>query len=288
MEPHTFQQGPILRGGFYNPVSLLASPATHGGPLRATISRGSSAPFAAKASAGGAWSEFPESLAATCFDLKKQKCAPAVVTWMPAGLHVIRPEGAPGPICWYVTSHIAAIANRHLQAIRAKAANGECENPYFDFDHSGGTSAEVIEFDWVPNIGVRAHVAWTKEAEAAIVAGRCTSFSPHWISSGGEFLGIRAECGALLSADNSPAFGQRMPSIRPWTCKQAMDFRADAFTRRMDARANALRAAGVELCAVAAFDAIKRERPDLHSAYALRVAIRTELGKDFDLEHAIT
>jgi hypothetical protein len=283
MTAQTFSTGPALRGGFTNPLFPRPDP---GVPLRAIVPR-PLPPRTAAPDASDDWAQFPESLAATVFELKAQKCAPCWITWMPRGVHVIRPNGAPGPVVMQVMSHFAEIANRHLGEIRAKAARGECPNPHFDYDHAGGFAGEVLEFDWAPNCGVRAHVAWSEQAESDIVAGRCKSFSPHWINAGSEFLGIRAECGALLSSDVTPAF-RLMPAVLPWTRHQAMNFRADTFIRRMDRRAVELRAQDVPAPVVEAFEAIKIERPDLHAAYALREAIQREIRADFDLQHCAT
>jgi len=230
-----------------------------------------------------AWT-FPESFAVTCQELRMEKCAPSVITWMPAGRHFIYPIGHRGGrlLEWNVGSGIALVANRHLQAMRAKAAAGQGPVPYFDWEHEYGQSGEPIEFFW-DAWGVRAFVRWSDDANDLIVRGICTSFSPDWINLGQEFLGLRANCGALLSANSKPAFGRKMPAIKPVSKLGDMKLRAKMFLRKVDALATALRKDGTEWPTFKAFETIKSERPELHEAYTLDEAIGKEFVKDFAL-----
>jgi hypothetical protein len=213
-----------------------------------------------------------------------EKCAPSVICWMPAGCHYISPIGHRGGrlLEWNVDSGIALVANRHLQAMRAKAAAGQGPVPYFDWEHEYGRSGEPIEFFW-DAWGVRAFVRWSDDANDLIGRGMCTSFSPDWINLGQDFLGLRANCGALLFSHSKPAFGRRMPAIKPVSKLDDMKLRAKMFLRKVGERATALRKDGTEFPLVEAFETIKSERPELYEAYALDEAIRNEFSKDFAL-----
>lgn len=286
---HVFEQGPALRailssgesqgvplrGGFYNAITGI--------PLNGVSRVSSSLPAR---SADAEWGQFRESFAETVLSLGKDKCAPPLLCWMPKGLHCIRPQGHQGelPIIWRVDAKMAAIANRHLQALRAKAVAGDGQTPFIDFDHTHGIAGEVTELFW-DDCGIRASVSWTPEGEAAILAGQGVSFSPHWITSGLEFLGLRACVGGLLSVDVTPAF-QRMPAVKPMQKRQAVRICADRFLRNLDTRSTELREQGVEHAAVMAFDQLKEEQPELHACYALRAAINDEHWKDIQIRHA--
>ncbi len=261
--------GVPLRGGFYNPLPGTPRPV----------------PLAAR-STGGEWEQFPESFAATVLSLSRDKCAPPLICWMPKGVHCIRPEGNPDnlPIVWKVDKATASVANRHLQALRAKAASGGGQIPFIDFNHEGGVAGHIHEFFW-DDWGIRAAVSWTPEGEAAILAGSAISFSPHWISSGGSFLGLRACVGGLLTSGVEPAF-RRMPPIQPIQKRQALQLCANRFMRKVDYRASELAAQGVELAALQAFKEIKAEQPELHACHALREAINDEHWKDTKLKYA--
>lgn len=266
------QERLALRGGFCCPL-----PGTERLPLHAY--RPQSAP------AHDTWSQFPESFAATVLALKNEKCAPPVIVWMPKGVHCIRPEGNPGagPIVCKVDATTAAIANRHLQALRAKAAAGAGAAPFIDFDHQGGIAGEVTEIFW--DAGIRAAVNWTPEGEQAVLQGTAVSFSPHWITHGGEFLGLRACVGGVLSPGVDPAF-KKMPALAPWQKRKALHYSADRFMRKVDCRAAELTGQGVELAALQAFEDVVAEFPALHACHQLREAIRDEHWQDIVLKHA--
>jgi len=259
-----FEQGPALRA--IQPAALPADSMTRASQAQ--------------------WSQFRESFAETVLSLSRDSCAPPLICWMPPGLHLIRPEGRSGerPIVWRTTEQIAAIANRHLQALRAKAAAGDGPAPFIDFDHQGGNAGEVVELFWEPRYGIRAAVAWTPEGEAAIMEGRAVSFSPHWINSGEDFLGLRACVGGVLSPGIAPAF-KLMPPIEPVQKRQALRICAERFIRKVDTRASKLAAEGAELSALQAFNEVSTEHPELHASYDLQQAIRDEHWKDTLLRH---
>lgn len=277
MKPHSFHQGPPLRAlcvgchGFPDAVPL------RGGFFNA-VGDSSPAPILART---GAWAAFDESFAATELSLG-EKCAPPVITFFPRGVHCVRPIGARSTVVFQTTPAIAAVANRHLQNLRAKAAAGEGRHPYVDFDHHDtGIAAEVDEFFW-DGFRIRAAVRWTPEAEAKILAGEYGGLSPHWISSSGDFLGLRANVGALLHKDAQPAF-KALPKILPCTKRQAMRARAARFVNLMDARSLELKASGRENSLLAAHDEVAGEFPELHAAFKLRTALEDEHWQDLKL-----
>jgi hypothetical protein len=256
-----------LRGGFCSalPKLLVASEPS---PARLT---------------GKSWEQFPESFAASCADLANEKCAPPSIVWMPKGVHCIYPNGSPGLIVWQVKPHMALIANRHLQELRAKAARGETPTPFIDLNHDLVTVAgEVTEFFWDPAWGIRASVNWTPAGESAVVSGRFASFSPHWINAGERFLGLRANLGGLLDENTPPAFKLLRQRVLATTKLKALRARAERFLRAVDGRAGEI--PDTEFATMAAFEQVKSEQPALYAAYALREALNAEHLKDLLLE----
>jgi hypothetical protein len=235
----------------------------------------------ATAGSGEHWG-FPESFAATWLELRKEKCAPPVITWMPVGYHpFIRPLGAAATIEMHVHSPIAAIANRHLQQMRASAAAGTGPAPFLDFNHSGVMVGEPLEFFWDGARGVRLFVKWLPAAEQLILRGEANGFSPQWARSGTDFLGILPNAGALLSRSNESAFGRRMLPIVAISKLESLQIQAAAFLRRVDARVRASRNADESKPAILeAFEAIKEERPELHASYQLLQAVQGEFATD--------
>ncbi len=165
------------------------------------------------ARAASAWSIFEKNPTETFLELRDGRCAPPFITWMPKGLHCIRParhqgDGTGKLIVWQTFSKHAEIADRHCQEMRAKAAAGEAEWPFIDFDHKGGKAGkagEVLGFFFDGQAGIRAHIHWTPEGEQAVLDGRCKSFSPVFARHGDDFLGITQNCGALVSSPKKPA-----------------------------------------------------------------------------------
>lgn len=226
---------------------------------------------------------FPESFAASVYELANERCTPPLIVAVPRGSHYgVRPDGATEPKTFHVTESWATRFDRHLQAMRAEGLR-----PYFDFDHKAGEIGYPREFFWDAARGVMAAVSWTKEGEGLILRGECTSFSPAWVHGGdGDIVGLRLNCGAILHRSTKPAFGTRMPRIAPVLKSAAMHMLADRFIRLLDRRATELRKSGDEYPAVHAVERLKRERPELFTAYELRESISSEFGKDIELAHA--
>lgn len=229
------------------------------------------------------WSAFNESLASTVMDLA-QKCAPPFIVWAPKGVHVISPRGASAPLIVSFSATDASVAERHRLALKAKAEAGNGRAPFFDLNHEGVIVAEPTEFFW-SDWGLCASLAWLPAGEAAVLRGEIVSFSPLYAAGPkGQLFGINPNCGGLLTASGKPAF-TKMPPVRAWSKRQALDFKADRFVRLLfEHRSEASKKDGVsETPTLSAFEAIKTERPELHAAYALREAIRKEVRTDLEL-----
>jgi hypothetical protein len=224
---------------------------------------------------------FSETFAATWLDLQ-EKCAPPVIVWMPRGFHsFIRPLGSAAPFDWNVVSHIAAVANRQLEEMQAKAATGQGTSPFLDFNHSGTPVGEPVEFFWAGERGVCLLINWLGAAEQAIVSGQCDTFSPEWVRAGTDFLGLLPCVGALLSRSSQSAFGVRMPPLRPVSKSDALEVKAELFVRKIDKRVAASRnSGGPRMTALEAFEAVKSVRPELYTCYVLRNALRAEFAKN--------
>ena len=224
---------------------------------------------------------FAESFASTWLDLRNGKCAPPVIVWMPRGRHVIRPLGASAPVSWEVHSRIAKIANRHLAEMKARASAGQAQQPFIDFNHQGVLAGDPQEFFWDGTRGVCLLVKWLDAADRAIVRGDCDGFSPAWVRSGDDFLGLRVCVGGLLPRSETSAFGVRMPRLLPIQKLVALETRADTFLRKVDGHTVELRNAGQSnIPALQAFESVKRDWPELHHAYELRQAVREEFRKN--------
>lgn len=191
--------------------------------------------------------------------------------------------GKPGVSVVVVKPATALIANRHLQIMRAKAAAGQGPSPFFDFDHEGGRAGEPLEFFGDESRGVAALVEWSEEGVDAVLSGRCNSFSPTWNELGGDFLGLRANMGALLSAGSKPAF-ERMPGVLPIPQFNVVRQLNTLFLRRVDRRALELKKSGQsDYPFAAAFEELMVACPELFQAHQLMEAIGAEFRLDLAL-----
>ena len=238
--------------------------------------------------AASAWSVFEKNLTETWIDLRKGRCAPPFINFMPAGAHIVRPtqlggNGSGKLVYWRTLSDHALIADRNLQAMRAKAAAGESEPPYFDFEHrgsQGGIAGEPLEFFWDGLLGIRARVRWSEEGERAILEGRYTKFSPVFGVAGDSFVGLVQNCGALISASGQPAF-EKMRPIETVTKFEAMEACSKHFLNLVGRRADEIKNVGeTDMPALKAFDLVKQQCPELFSAYELGNTLRREFALD--------
>jgi|GEM_PF-2080242 len=136
---------------------------------------------------------------------------PDSIEWMPAGQHAIYASkaGKPHKLTMNVKESDAALANRCLQEINAKADAGEGPHVIFDFNHEDReASAHPSEFYW--QNGIRAKVKWTGAGERAVRGRDYTRFSPSFYpDKDGNLVGIPANAGGLV---NFPAF-QKIQSV---------------------------------------------------------------------------
>jgi hypothetical protein len=115
------------------------------------------------------------------------------IQWMPPGeqeitCHVDDPEsGLPKPreMGFTVKAEHAQKFNAMLQWLRAKAAAGEGDEPFIDFNHEdGAASGRPTEMYWggedVRKGGIRLKGRWTGSGKAAVVNKDYTRFSPQW------------------------------------------------------------------------------------------------------------
>lgn len=150
---------------------------------------------------------------------------PADIQWMPPGAHNITAhELAPGkdPKVTTLTVRVhagtAARMQELLQELRAKAAAGLEDFPYFDFNHDdGAASGRPLEFYWggedLKTGGVRAKVEWSEPGKQAL-SGKVPSFrrfSPSFYpNAAGEVIGAPLNMGGLV---NRAAFKNIQPIV---------------------------------------------------------------------------
>jgi len=133
---------------------------------------------------------------------------PADIQWMPPGKHkVTATKGAsqePVTLELEVTAEVGALMQRCLQDYCSKAATGQEDRPYFDFNHEDGeASAHVMGFYWggtdPVSGGVRARVEWTEPGKEALLGRAYRRFSPSFWFDDGEFVGAPLNMGGLVN-----------------------------------------------------------------------------------------
>lgn len=142
------------------------------------------------------------------------------IQWMPPGRQFLigTIDDEPTEMDFTVTARHAEICNRQLQDLRARAAAGEGDVPYFDFNHDDDKrSGEPEELYWAgdhPRLGgIRARGKWSGSGKQSLVNRDYRRFSPEWIPDkkrGGEPIGVGVNLGGLV---NRAAFRKIQPVV---------------------------------------------------------------------------
>ncbi len=141
---------------------------------------------------------------------------PGEIQWMPPGPQTITATKGSEPFKMdvVVNAALAALVATHLQTFRAKAASGQEDLPYFDFNHEDGeASAHPTEFYWGGDDpktgGIRAKLEWTKAGAQAVLGHTYHRFSPEFlVDEASRIVGVGLNMGGLV---NRAAF----KNIRP-------------------------------------------------------------------------
>jgi hypothetical protein len=145
---------------------------------------------------------------------------PNDIQWMPPGEHQITALKSGEPVTLTVRVHAgtAERMNRLLQDLRAKAAAGAGDYPYFDFNHDDGeASGRPLEFYWAGDDlktgGVRAKAEWSDRTQQSL-SGKVPGFrrfSPSFtVDAAGEVTGAPLNMGGLV---NRAAFKTIQPIV---------------------------------------------------------------------------
>lgn len=135
---------------------------------------------------------------------------PETIQWMPPGQHKVtawkgRVGGETVTLTVNVDAGTAERMNAVLQQLRSKAAAGEEDLPFFDFNHDDGeASFHPTEFYWGGNDpklgGVRARGAWTKTGGEGVLGRGWRRFSPAFnANAAGEVTGSDVNMGGLVN-----------------------------------------------------------------------------------------
>ena len=136
------------------------------------------------------------------------------IQWMPPGEQRIKCHVAnePRDMVFAVNPEHALTMNAMLQWFRAKAAAGEGDEPFIDFNHEdGAASGRPTEMYWggpdLKSGGIRLRGKWTGSGKSAVANRDFTRFSPQWDfdSKTDEPMGIGVNLGGLV---NRAAFKQ--------------------------------------------------------------------------------
>jgi hypothetical protein len=110
---------------------------------------------------------------------------PDNIQWMPPGAHhiVASVDGEEGELDVTVTARDATRVAAQLQMLRSRAAKGEGDLPFFDFNHDDAeASAYPTEFYWggddAKTGGIRAKVEWSEPGAKAVLGKAYRRFSP--------------------------------------------------------------------------------------------------------------
>lgn len=133
--------------------------------------------------------------------------APSDIQYMPPGKHTIsaKKDGKPVKLDIVVTAAAADRLNTQLQDLRAKAARGEGDLPYFDFNHNDAeASAHPTEIFWGGEDpikgGIRARLEWSAAGSAAILGKTFRRFSPSFYADAkGEVQVMDLNAGGLVN-----------------------------------------------------------------------------------------
>lgn len=143
---------------------------------------------------------------------------PQEIQWMPPGEHEI--SATQGDKTVTRTVRVDAGSARRLQdllqELRTKAASGQEDLPYFDFNHEDASaSARVLEFRWGGSDpvkgGIRAVVEWSKPGREALAGKAYRRFSPSfYVDAEGRVTGAPVNMGGLV---NRAAFKTIQPIV---------------------------------------------------------------------------
>jgi hypothetical protein len=145
--------------------------------------------------------------------------APEDIQFMPPGRQTITPyvAGEPKEITVNATAELATEFNSQLQEMRRRAAAGQGDEPYLDFNHEDReAAAQVLEIYWggedPKTGGIRAKVKWTAAGREAVLGRNFRRFSPQWELDRDtlEPVGITTNLGGLV---NRAAFQNIAPVI---------------------------------------------------------------------------
>lgn len=144
---------------------------------------------------------------------------PDDIQWMPPGTHRIVPfvEDEPKEMTITVDARFAGVVAGQVRDMRTKAAAGEGDVPYLDFNHADGpASAQVLELYWAGEDrktgGIRAKVQWTTAGRDALAGRQFRRFSPQWLTDPKTFapVGVAENLGGLV---NRAAFQTIQPVV---------------------------------------------------------------------------
>jgi len=130
------------------------------------------------------------------------------IQWMPPGRQQITcfVGDEPREMDFEVKPEHALIMNSMLQSFRARAAAGESDEPFIDFNHEdGAASGHPTEMYWggadLKKGGIRLRGAWTGSGKSAAANRDFTRFSPQWDfdAETDEPTGIRTNLGGLVN-----------------------------------------------------------------------------------------
>lgn len=159
-----------------------------------------------------------EARLATSVAIVAAKEAPLEIQWMPPGRSKINASvnGKPGAVEVNVDASQAQRVAAELQQLRAKAAAGETDEPFFDYNHDdNGASARPTEFYWGGDDpkkgGIRAKLEWTASGKAAVEGKEYSRFSPTFaITKNGDIRLKGVNLGGLV---NRAAFTNIAPIL---------------------------------------------------------------------------
>lgn len=174
---------------------------------------------------------------------------------------------------------MADLVEKDLQQMLKASWSSLAKSPFVDFDHDAVSIAgQPQQFFWDDKAGIRLYMHWSEEAEQNIIGGYCHSFSPQWVAKCGRFIGLQANVGALLTNKCEPAFGRRMPPIRPITRGQRLLLTSDHYVRLVGQQADQLKPTDSgEKDIAGAARIVKARFPELAEAFE----IKSELAKQF-------
>ncbi len=130
------------------------------------------------------------------------------IQWMPPGAQEITcfVRDEPREMDFTVKAEHAVMFNDMLQRLRARAAAGEEDEPFIDFNHEDGmASGRPTEMYWggedVKKGGIRLKGRWTGSGKAAVANKDFTRFSPEWHfdKETDEPVGIGVNLGGLVN-----------------------------------------------------------------------------------------